>query len=359
MKEGPSQGRNLAETADSARLLTCWCGMLDQEFLLTPLQLGIPYSRPRYYAIARRDPVDGSPALPLAVPATGAPLRVPPLHLLAQDLQQATPAEQRPDDFPGESSASGARVSPSSPEAVRKGPLERPCERSSVCNLRKPQTLPNEAQARGSSGGGHQRERCSSPDRCPCSTCSHGAGTAGRPKDGCRTQAAPAEAGPALPDEDRAAHVVLPESLVLKFAKGVPVVPGPDSVAPLGDYLVSVPEGNTAVQETAAVAHNSRCGVGQASVIALEPGGEVEGDLGVKAGRSLTRSCTEPSGVNGEAEEDPWAQYRLPLAVLQQWGQALDVVSPASRRCNCFTRTYSRYTKVRRFPPASLLPNDA
>jgi tRNA (cytosine38-C5)-methyltransferase len=36
-------------------------GFTCQEFLLTPLQLGIPYSRPRYFCIARqvKDPMYG------------------------------------------------------------------------------------------------------------------------------------------------------------------------------------------------------------------------------------------------------------------------------------------------------------
>jgi hypothetical protein len=82
-------------------------------------------------------------------------------------------------------------------------------------------------------------------------------------------------------------------------------------VAPLRDFLVSVPDA-----------------VGEAA--------EGEGQTGATCGHVT---------ADGETV-DPWAAYRLPESVLQGWGQALDIVTPESQRCNCFTKTYSRYTKV-------------
>lgn len=345
--------------------------MLCQEFLLTPLQLGIPYSRPRYYAVARRNPGNGSPALPLMAAASGVPIRVPPLYLLAREFQQATPAESRPD----EPSASSAKVTLRLPEeALGTGPLQGPCGLSSMPDPRLRQTLPVEAQAGEPPGEEGQREEgvdevslCSRLGDCPCCTCSpmagttgcldggacsHTAGTAGGLHGGCTAQGARVEAGPSLPDQERDARAVLPEALVRKLVERVPGVLGPDAVAPLGDYLVSLPDGKAAVQEGALPIQNDRNGDRGSSVRALEQGGKGDGVPEQGVALPVTRSCTG-SGEGGGAEEDPWAEYRLPLAVLQQWGQALDVVSPASRRCNCFTRTYSRYTKVRCSPSCS------
>lgn len=55
---------------------------------MTPLQLGIPYSRPRYYALGRRKRADGSCMFPLAaLPPGGCPHPGPPGRLVAPPLQ--------------------------------------------------------------------------------------------------------------------------------------------------------------------------------------------------------------------------------------------------------------------------------
>jgi hypothetical protein len=43
---------------------------------------------------------------------------------------------------------------------------------------------------------------------------------------------------------------------------------------------------------------------------------------------------------------DAWAEFRVPPAVMAQSGVIIDIVTPGDRRCNCFTRTYSKYAKV-------------
>ena len=52
----------------------------------------------------------------------------------------------------------------------------------------------------------------------------------------------------------------------------------------------------------------------------------------------------------GDGQED---FFWVPDSVIEQWGEVLDIVVPSSQRCNCFTKTYSRYTKV---PPAANPP---
>ena len=51
--------------------------------------------------------------------------------------------------------------------------------------------------------------------------------------------------------------------------------------------------------------------------------------------------------TSGSPHEGGDAFYWVPDAVVEQWGEVLDIVVPQSQRCNCFTRTYSRYTKAR------------
>ena len=47
-------GFETSRTAAALRAMLAAAGYAAQEFLLSPLQLGIPYSRPRYFCIARK-----------------------------------------------------------------------------------------------------------------------------------------------------------------------------------------------------------------------------------------------------------------------------------------------------------------
>lgn len=51
----------------------------------------------------------------------------------------------------------------------------------------------------------------------------------------------------------------------------------------------------------------------------------------------------QPTGTEGR--QDPWKTYFVPEKVLKTHWRVLDVVSPAFTRCNCFTKSYSRYAK--------------
>ena len=59
-----------------------------QEFLVTPLQLGIPYSRPRYYALGRRKHADGSCSFPVPSLPSDRPYAGPPGSLLQAVLAE-------------------------------------------------------------------------------------------------------------------------------------------------------------------------------------------------------------------------------------------------------------------------------
>ena len=47
-------GFETSRTAAALRKMLVGAGYESQEFLLSPLQLGIPYSRPRYFCVARK-----------------------------------------------------------------------------------------------------------------------------------------------------------------------------------------------------------------------------------------------------------------------------------------------------------------
>lgn len=57
-------------------------------------------------------------------------------------------------------------------------------------------------------------------------------------------------------------------------------------------------------------------------------------------------SCQAEGSVSsaGDGQED---FFWVPDNVIEQWSEVLDIVVPSSQRCNCFTKTYTRYTKVR------------
>jgi hypothetical protein len=58
----------------------------------------------------------------------------------------------------------------------------------------------------------------------------------------------------------------------------------------------------------------------------------------------------QAAGCAGEGEAEV-GFFWVPDNVIEQCGEVLDIVEPASQRSNCFTRTYSRYTKARSFVP--------
>ncbi|KAF6253754.1 DNA methyltransferase [Scenedesmus sp. NREL 46B-D3] len=74
------------ETSDMHRLLQqclAAAGYYVAEFVLSPLQYGIPYSRPRYFCLASKQ------ALPAALPAAAQPCQCTPSLLLQLQQQQA------------------------------------------------------------------------------------------------------------------------------------------------------------------------------------------------------------------------------------------------------------------------------
>eukprot|EP00884_Botryococcus_braunii_P002845 jgi/Botrbrau1/12561/Bobra.0169s0096.1 len=268
-----------------------------QEFLLTPLQLGIPYSRPRYYAIARRIPADGSAPLLLRTPESGLPFRVPPSHLLAHVCEE--PPEGPPGSVKGPAILKGWT-----------GPA--PPQRSAS-------DMQTKAAATASSSDtqySHKQLPSTKPD---------GASTA-LP---CCFRAGQSGACGSFP------HVGTATNESRHEEQGLRALLDPTAVAPLSDYLVSL-----------------ECG-GEACWRETAPAEPLDGDVGPGCGNVRVPHASHvgiPHGAAGSSGGegtcgDPFADFWLPHTVLQQWGQALDIVSPASRRCNCFTKTYSRYTK--------------
>lgn len=86
------------------------CNFSLQEFLLSPCQLGIPYSRPRYFCIAKRSStnINGGNNSPFQLEnlADGIPFTIPPSQLLSKSLELVI-QEKGKDDTGGESGGHG------------------------------------------------------------------------------------------------------------------------------------------------------------------------------------------------------------------------------------------------------------
>lgn len=201
-----------------------------QEFLLSPLQLGIPYSRPRYYALARRKGPGGACPFPARLLPTGQPICCPPTSVI-------------------------------------------PCE------------VPNPLASA-------QNDLNDSTATSRPRTCDH------------RTRLSANEAAP--------------QSGKQSGGTGVRV-----AVASLADFLVDRPSPGDGIlvsasgSTTAAAAHD-------------RPDDQANRRLS-----SAEAACS--------AQED---FFWVPDNVIEQWREVLDIVVPSSQRCNCFTKTYTRYTKV-------------
>ncbi|BDA49241.1 probable tRNA (cytosine(38)-C(5))-methyltransferase [Coccomyxa sp. Obi] len=215
--EGSSMRKQLAAGLDAA-------GLDMQEFLLSPLQLGVPYSRPRYYALARRRTPNGACPFPRAPLLDSQPLCCPATSLLS--------------------------------EATDLTPLAPRLHSSTVST--------------GSAACGLKVEPCSA--------------------------------------RGAAQHTDAQEGIA-EVSTGV---------QPIAAFLVDRPDPGDGVSLQQS---SSGCVDGEENLIG-------------QAGGSASTS--------GDGQED---FFWVPDNVIEQWGEVLDIVVPSSQRCNCFTKTYSRYTK--------------
>ena len=231
---------------------------------MTPLQLGMPYSRPRYYALGRRRG-SGDSSCSFPVPgswhsASGKPFAGPPSCLLelfkaGQGFNMGLSAEQ---------AAKHAAIAPISAFLDREAaPNQTPAER---------QTTLTAAHAR--------IEREHPPQ--------------------------------ALEDQHHASA-----------ARGMQ--------ARADDRLLATECPDSSLHDSASPVRERDCAQVQsqaADVDSCAPG--------------LSKAPATRERVDGSSS---LAEY-VPQSVIKQWGQSLDIVSPESKRCNCFTKTYFRWVKA-------------
>ncbi|KAL3688302.1 hypothetical protein R1sor_014611 [Riccia sorocarpa] len=218
-------------------------GFTTQEFILSPLQFGIPYSRPRYFCLAKRKP------LAFLSPEYNGVLLCEPGPLLGRD---------------------GSEPSSGLSEGKKKF-----CWRPE---------MPEEDEILVSGGDGVLKSKRKEPILDPTVIC--------RP--------------------------------IRDFLEIVPSAPEEAQVGPLG------------VDETVRVLS--------------QEGSETtrfdSGFTGEKISGESQADCTSVGrNGSGACEEDPFAAYRVPLNVVQRWVDAYDVVTPESKRCCCFTKSYTRFAK--------------
>ncbi|KAK9811898.1 hypothetical protein WJX72_012065 [[Myrmecia] bisecta] len=200
-----------------------------QEFILSPLQLRVPYSRPRYFALARKRPANGQPSFPAFVPAVAEskPLLCDPLDLLRTSSGGPLPQQQLPESISMQSSAV-------------------PADNVAV------DQRPNAAQGTVAGSG-----------RTPDTSAAH--------------------------------------------------------IQPLARFLATDPE-----------AEGVRLIGGQEELMQDNAGGR----LGTVPPEEYKRAGPRSQAVAKAKAEGHG-----------HWGEVFDIVTADSRRCNCFTKTYSRYSK--------------
>lgn len=225
---------------------------------MTPHQLGIPYSRPRYFALSKRG---GAFVLPQR-PAEAGPYDQPPSALLAAAEAEA----QRRRRQTGEAA-------------------ERPLEQQEQLATARPlEEFLVESPAPELEGG----VLAKLPNLC-YDTTQQPAGSAAGTKDRGVKRPAAGDAGG-----------------------------GADAYSP---------------DEAPVTANGSSAARG-----AAQPSGEGAAAVAQRQGPA--------AAAEGAAAEDPWAAFRVPDDVIRKHGYCFDLVSPASTISNCFTKTYSQYTKV-------------
>ena len=229
---------------------------------MTPLQLGMPYSRPRYYALGRRKrPGSDSCSFPMLALPSGKPFAGPPGHLLKSsrtDKEQGRVQSAEP-------AASHAAIAPLS------------------------QYLDREL----------------APDKAPaeCRPCRASAGSASELED-----------LPVRPQEDHHASA----------ADGLQAIAGNGHTEPRTlDSLLQKSNASPQHQDDNVHVPSSAAGNGSHS----------------------------PGSSDGSTRHGQWRRMSREVeyvshSVIHQWGQSLDIISPDSKRCNCFTKTYFRWVKA-------------
>ncbi|KAK9858386.1 hypothetical protein WJX84_004189 [Apatococcus fuscideae] len=199
------------------------CNYMVQEFLLSPIQFGVPYSRPRYFALARRcNAPDGPPRFALDQDPPGLPHTEPPFALL--ELQQ-----------------------------------------------RRGQTLPPSEQD---------------------------------------------------PDAAKLAHGLLHLDLA---DTSTACVHGHEALDTVGARITEPPQRQVSGPERSF----------------SQPASELVAPQPVQP---IINFLLQPQAQSVQSD-DPWSRQRVPEALLEKAGAALDIVAADARRCNCFTSTYGRYIK--------------
>ncbi|GLC37676.1 hypothetical protein PLESTM_000635000 [Pleodorina starrii] len=229
-----------------------------QEFVVSPHQLGVPYSRPRYFALAVRRPL----RFPRSYDCSSGPVEHPPAL--------AAPPPPLP-----------AANSPPSP-------------------------------------------RCTAPTATTTAAATAASDTA-TAAAAAGTEAATCRSAPPV-SEDASSVTQWPGV----YDAGRAVAPAPVEASP--GPSASPVDANAAVSnsETAAAARlMSRPPALARYLTSTAPGSCVGQD--------------EPRGGGGGGGDgtDPWVSYAVPAAQLARFWRVLDVVTPSSTYCNCFTKHYA------------------
>ncbi|KAG6552734.1 hypothetical protein Mapa_005681 [Marchantia paleacea] len=111
---------------------------------------------------------------------------------------------------------------------------------------------------------------------------------------------------------------------------------------PVRDFLETVPSASEESQsQSSAITEESLTQEDSGKRLRLDSGCHAQ-KRSLENAELFTSDGRENSGI---CKEDQFQAYRVPTNVVERWIDAYDIVTPESRRCCCFTKSYTRYAK--------------
>ncbi|GJP38374.1 hypothetical protein CLOM_g22820 [Closterium sp. NIES-68] len=271
-----------------------------QEFLLSPTDLALPYSRPRYFCLAKR-PTPLAAALCHSLPSNP--------HCPSPSPAAATLADSGTNEAVGSTVRSGSgEVGQAGQEAEGMGEGDEVGEEASCDGV------VGAAQVLGwrdllflcpdvEGGEWRVQEAARQAEDGGEDGCSEEGGGGGSSGDGAR----------------HASHHGLKPRCI-------------------GDFIDLQPDAADAGAADAGAADAGAADAGAADAGAADA-------CAADAGGGSTPCVSEAQAPSPEPSTSPWKPYCVPHDVRQRWGECFDIVTAGSQRCCCFTKSYTKYAK--------------
>lgn len=342
-------GFEASSTADDLRSFLGKQAYAVQEFQLSPTQLGVPYSRPRYFCLARKLGADGCGAFPLPS-QLGMPLDEPPAELLRRHQAAAADDPTQRDTLQQEHGSSSVTQ-----------PLDRTWSRSAA--VAQPQS--NSTSAAGAVAAVSPARRRLVQEFLVAHPAAEGippaafAGVINRAE--ARRNGARSANGTAARrhHSDQGGSMSANGAMTEGGAAAAAAATASAATRGGNDPTISSVEHGAGCQQPAAAAAAARAADAVQSQLPNQDEQPASGPAQPLDGRQEAHYQRQPlAGVLHQQQHQPqeqeqaqqgdcdtWARYRFPDAELAARGIVLDVASPQSAVVNCFTKSYGTYSK--------------